>query len=259
MRKTVLISNDDGYFSAGIESLISAFKENYDVFIVAPEAEQSGKSHSFTFRSSLTYKKIERNDEVPCFSVDGSPADCVKVALAHLMPKSPDFVISGINSGENIGIAVFYSGTCAAAREAGFWRIPSVAFSLHYLQKKNIENYGKLALEIFEKLRANGFLDKVEKTIYNVNFPYLPFDEIKGIKIVRQSLAYYKDSYIVEDGETSGKIHLKANDDGMAETETDGETFDIAASFAGYATITPILLDTTDGETLENLRKAWRC
>jgi len=110
MRKTILISNDDGYFSSGIEALICAFKEKYDVFVVAPQVEQSGKSHSFTFGMSLTYKKIEREDDVPCFSVNGSPADCVKVALAHLMPKKPDFVISGINGGENIGIAVFLFG-----------------------------------------------------------------------------------------------------------------------------------------------------
>jgi 5'-nucleotidase len=257
MRKTILISNDDGYFSDGIEALICAFKEKYEVFVVAPQTEQSGKSHSFTFGKSITYKKIERKDNIPCFSVDGSPADCVKVALAHLMPKKPDFVISGINGGENIGIAVFYSGTCAVAREAGFWRIPSIAFSLHYLQKENIINYGNLSLEIFEKLLSNGFLDSTGKTIYNVNFPPLPINEIKGVKIVRQSLAYYKDTYIIDDGQEGGEIRLRANGDSMALTETDGEVFDIAANFAGYATITPILLDITDETVLEKLKKAW--
>jgi len=257
MRKTVLISNDDGYFADGIEALISVFREKYHVVVVAPETEQSGKSHSFTFRSPLNYKKIERSDGVECFSVDGSPSDCVKVALAHLLPQKPDFVISGINAGENIGIATFYSGTCAVAREAGFWRIPAVSFSLHSQQKDGVREYGKLALEVFENLLEKGFLDKAGKTIYNVNFPDKPINEIKGMKVVRQSLAYYKDTYIIEDGAASGKIRLRANDEGMAETETDHETFDIAASFAGYSTITPILLDATDEEMLKNLRGKW--
>ncbi|MDR0305026.1 MAG: 5'/3'-nucleotidase SurE [Chitinispirillales bacterium] len=257
MRKTILISNDDGYLSNGIEALISAFKENYDVFVVAPQAEQSGKSHSFTFGTSITYKKIERKDDIACFSVNGSPADCVKVALAHLMPKKPDFVISGINTGENIGIATFYSGTCAAAREAGFWRIPAVAFSLHCQQRENISGYGKLAFEIFEKFLSNGFLDNTGRVIYNVNFPHLPINEIKGVKIVRQSLAYYKDTYIIDGGEAGGEIRLRANGDSMALTETDCEVFDIAANFAGYSTITPVLLDTTDEEVLEELKRVW--
>jgi len=257
MRKTILISNDDGYFSDGIETLICAFKEKYNVFVVAPQAEQSGKSHSFTFGMSLTYKKIEREDNISCFSVNGSPADCVKVALAHLMPKKPDYVISGINGGENIGIAVFYSGTCAVAREAGFWRIPAVAFSLHYMQKENIKNYGKLAFEVFEKLLSNGFLNSAGRTIYSVNFPPLPLDEIKGTKIVRQSLAYYKDTFVIDGGEDGGQIRLRANGDSMALTETDGEVFDIAASFAGYSTITPVLLDITDDAVLDELKKVW--
>jgi len=256
-RPTMLISNDDGYFASGIETLICAFKEKYDVTVVAPETEQSGKSHSFTFSSPLNYRKIEREDGVPCFSVDGSPSDCVKVAFAHLLPQKPDFVISGINAGENIGIANFYSGTCAAAREAGFWRVPAVAFSLHSYQRENMAKYGNLSLEVFEKLRETGFLDKAGKTIYNVNFPHTPINEIKGMKIVRQSLAYYKDTYVIEDGETSGKIRLRANEDGMAEREADSDTFDIAANFAGYSTITPILLDGTDERVLEELRRKW--
>ena len=255
MRRKILISNDDGYFADGIEALICAFREKYDVFVVAPEAEQSGKSHSFTFRSPLNYKKIERKDGVPCFSVDGAPSDCVKVAFAHLLQQKPDYVISGINAGENIGIATFYSGTCAVAREAGFWRVPSVSFSLHSRQKENMSQYGKMAFEVFEKLRENGFLDKAGKTIYNVNFPDTPINNIKGIKFVRQSLAYYKDTYVIEEGEDGGKIRLRANDEGMAETETDHETFDIAANFAGYSTITPILLDATDEKMLDVLRE----
>ena len=254
-KPTMLISNDDGYFATGIEALICAFREKYDVIVVAPETEQSGKSHSFTFRSPLTYTKIERSDGVPCFSVDGAPADCVKVALAHLMPNKPDFVISGINAGENIGIANFYSGTCAVAREAGFWRVPAVAFSLHSGQKENMAQYGNLSLEVFEKLRERGFLDKAGKTIYSVNFPDTPVNEIKGMKIVRQSLAYYKDSYIIEEDNAGGKIRLRANEDGMAEREACHETYDIAANFAGYSTITPILLDGTDEGELAELRE----
>jgi 5'-nucleotidase len=256
-RKTILISNDDGYFAEGIETLISAFRGKYDVFIVAPETEQSGKSHCFTFRSPLVYRKIERKDALPCFSVEGAPADCIKVALAHLMPRKPDFVISGINCGENIGIATFYSGTCAVAREAGFWRIPSVAFSLHSRQKENMSAYGKLAFEVFEKLRSSGFLDSAGRTFYNVNFPDSPKNEIKGLRIVRQSLAYYKDTYIIEDGKEGGEIRLRANDEGMALIETDDENFDIAAGFSGFATITPVLLDATDDAVLAEMRRRW--
>jgi 5'-nucleotidase len=253
LKKTMLISNDDGFDAPGIETLISAFKEKYDIFVVAPETEQSGKSHSFTFGIPLRYKKIERADGVEMYSVSGAPADCVKVALAHLMTKKPDFVISGINAGENIGIATFYSGTCAAAREAGFWRIPAVAFSLHSFQDENISEYGTLALEIFEKLRENGFLDKAGKTIYNVNFPPLHINEIKGIKIVRQSMAYYKDTYVINENE----VRLRANQNGMAEVEPHEEIFDNAANLSGFATITPILLDATDEGGLTELKRVF--
>lgn len=253
MRKTILISNDDGFDAPGIETLISAFKQKYDIFVVAPETEQSGKSHSFTFKTPLNYKKINRNDGVEMYSVSGAPADCVKVALANLMPKMPDFVISGINAGENIGIATFYSGTCAVAREAGFWRIPAVAFSLHSFQDENISEYGNLSLDIFEKLRENGFLDKAGKTIYNVNFPSFHISEIKGVKIVRQSMAYYKDTYVTNENE----IRLRANQAGMAEIEPHSEIFDNAANSDGWVTITPILLDGTDGNELEELKKVF--
>jgi len=257
MRKTILISNDDGFFAPGIETLISAFKQKYDIFVVAPETEQSGKSHSFTFQTPLYYKKIERADGVEMYSVSGAPADCVKVALAHLMPKNPDFVISGINAGENIGIASFYSGTCAVAREAGFWRIPSVAYSLHGVQCENISEYGNMALEIFETLRENGFLDEAGKRFYNVNFPICHINEVKGIKIVRQSMAYYKDTYVVKDGGNEGEIRLRANQNGMAEVEPCEQTFDNAANTEGWATITPILLDATDEGGLAELKRVW--
>ena len=254
-KATILISNDDGYFAQGIEALISAFCKNYNVIVVAPKTEQSGKGHSFTYQTPINYEKINREDGVEMYSVSGAPADCVKVALAHLLDKKPDYVISGINAGENVGIASFYSGTCAVAREAGFWRVPSVAFSVSSGQSPNILSYGKLCLDVFEKLRAGGFLNEAGKTIYNVNFPNTTIDEIKGVKIVRQSLAYYKDSYIMEDENDHGKIKLRANEDGMALIEPDVNNFDVVANLSGFTTITPVLLDATDERVLLELRE----
>ncbi len=130
MRKHVLIANDDGYDAIGLIALATVFAREYDVTVVAPLEEQSGKSHSFTYREGVTYRSIEFPVEgVTAYAVAGTPADCVKVAVGHILPKMPDYVISGINCGHNSGIAVFYSGTIAAAREGAFWSLPALGYS----------------------------------------------------------------------------------------------------------------------------------
>lgn len=255
VKKTVLITNDDGIGTRGLEALIAAFRQCYTVWIIAPSQEQSGKSHSFTYLADLGYRQHERDDGLLCYSVDGTPADCVMVAFSHLLPYYPDYVISGINKGDNLGVATFYSGTVAAAREAGFRRIPSCAFSVNYKSGEWVEEYAPLALEIFQRMERETFFDNWQSYFYNVNFPAGVVADISGLRVVRQSMAFYNDTYVSQTNTAGESVLTFAAEGSMDEIETDAHCFDIAASRAGYITVTPILLDATADQALASMKK----
>ena len=126
----ILLSNDDGYSSVGIKRLYEALISRHDVTVAAPQNEQSGIGHAFTFNKPICFAKLPETMGMNGYMVAGTPSDCVKFAISRLLNEKPDVVVSGVNSGENSGISGFYSGTLAAAREGAFWRIPSFAFSL---------------------------------------------------------------------------------------------------------------------------------
>jgi len=249
----VLITNDDGIFAPGIAALVAAFSQHYAVVVAAPKIEQSGKGHSFTYKTGLTYTQsllFEEYGVSEAYEIDGTPADCVKLALSHILDELPDFVISGINCGENLGIASFYSGTAAAAREAAFWRLPAVAFSTDYQSCKYLAQYGDEALELFELLKENNQLQPASYSFMNINFPACSPQEAKGIKVCRQSMAYYSDNYrkeITPQGEEQLFV-----DGAMREIESD-LSYDIAACKAGYITLTPLSIDSTKSDALASL------
>ncbi len=250
-KKRILLTNDDGYSAVGILSLARAFSKEYDVTIVAPKEEQSGKGHSFTYLEGITYREVI-DAKFPTYWVDGTPSDCVKVAFSYLLDELPHYVLSGINSGENLGIASFYSGTVAAAREAAFWKVPALAFSLNYKTCDDyMEEYGEKALELFQKLEAEKLLEAPLRHFYNVNFPDAAPDEVLGVKVTEQSLAYYNDRYTVKiDVDGSEKLFVNGK---MVDVERD-EKFDIFASYRRYITISPLSIDTTRRDLLETLK-----
>ena len=253
--QTLLITNDDGIFAPGIAALVEAFSPCYNVVVAAPKVEQSGKGHSFTYQTGLTYKKSTLFKSTfgvdEAYEIDGTPADCVKLALSHILKELPDYVISGINCGENLGIASFYSGTAAAAREAAFWRLPAVAFSTNYDSCQHMVEYGATALSLFEQLKNSNQLEPASHSFLNINFPACQPSKALGVKVCRQSMAYYSDKYRVKK-DTTGKEGLFV-DGAMREIEED-LTFDIAACKAGYITVTPLSIDSTKSDSLASLK-----
>jgi 5'-nucleotidase len=245
-RQRILLTNDDGYGAAGIALLYQALAPHYDVTVVAPETEQSGIGHAFTFSGSLTCRPINAETGMNGYAVNGTPSDCVKIAVAHLLPKKPDAIIAGMNLGENSGTAGYYSGTVAAAREGAFWRIPSMAFSVCKEGFDFAGEYALMARQLFERIRdihrhkagANGAIP----VYYNVNFPGCPFSKSKGVKITRQSLAFFDDRYR-EERDASGQARYWIY--GERKDLEQSELYDTRALENGYITVTPLDFDAT--------------
>ncbi len=254
-RLKILLTNDDGYNAVGLKHLHEALCERHDVVVAAPQEEQSGIGHAFTFNKPLQFAPIPASCALPGFMIRGTPSDCVKFALSRLLPEKPDVVVSGINDGENSGISGFYSGTVAAAREGAFWRLPSFAFSLSKGHEAFFSGYAKTALDILDAvISLSGFPANAVRSgmqvYYNVNFPSCAPDKCKGRKVTRQSLAFFDDRY--------KRISMGHEQDGYlifgekAEVE-ETDIFDSRALINHYTTITPLSFDSTAHWALHDL------
>lgn len=172
----ILLVNDDGIFADGIRHLAQAASTLGEVWIVAPRTQCSAMSHRITFGKKFLIRREHILDDIPAFSVDGTPADCVKVAVNHIMPQKPDIVFSGINDGYNTGIDILYSGTVAAAMEALIQGISAIAFSIG--RKGDLSVVEGLVPSVVQKLME---LPIASNEIWNVNFPPCDADSIQGI------------------------------------------------------------------------------
>ncbi|NIS09831.1 MAG: 5'/3'-nucleotidase SurE, partial [Candidatus Dadabacteria bacterium] len=190
MKKTILLSNDDGISSAGLNALAGALEPLGEIYIVAPDREQSASSHALSIHRPLRMDKITENS----YSVDGTPTDCVNLAINGLLKGSkPDIVVSGINKGENLGDDVTYSGTVSAAMEGTLLGIPSVALSLQGRNDFDFTASCRYSALIAEYVLECGLPKDI---LLNVNIPNLEPDNIKGIKITRQGKRVYNDAIV---------------------------------------------------------------
>ncbi|EAK0491110.1 5'/3'-nucleotidase SurE [Campylobacter upsaliensis] len=251
--KEILITNDDGFESEGLKKLVKMLKKEFKakITVVAPATEKSACSHSITLTKPLRFIRVSKR----FYKLDdGTPADCVYLALAALYKnRLPDLVISGINMGANVGEDITYSGTCAGAMEAVLQGIPALALSQFYKTNEkelNFKNALNITKELVEKIFNQGFpLDK--KEFLNVNFPS-PKSKFKGVKICKAGKRVY-----------NFKAHANTNPRGveyfwLASANLDFEdekNSDIALLKQGYATITPIMLDLTAYKKMQNLKK----
>ncbi|EDP6919138.1 5'/3'-nucleotidase SurE [Campylobacter upsaliensis] len=251
--KEILITNDDGFESEGLKKLVKMLKKEFKakITVVAPATEKSACSHSITLTKPLRFVKVGKR----FYKLDdGTPADCVYLALAALYKnRLPDLVISGINMGANVGEDITYSGTCAGAMEAVLQGTPALALSQFYKTNEkelNFKNALNITKELVEKIFNQGFpLDK--KEFLNVNFPS-PKSKFKGVKICKAGKRVY-----------NFKAHANTNPRGveyfwLASANLDFEdekNSDIALLKQGYATITPIMLDLTAYKKMQNLKK----
>ena len=246
----VLLSNDDGVFSTGMNVLKRFLSEIAEVWVVAPDRERSAASHSLTLHRPLRVKQVEER----VFAVDGTPTDAVILGVNKLLPAKPDVVVSGINEGPNLGDDITYSGTVAAAMEGTILGIPSVAFSLALGGYRNFAVAAKVAVSVVKWVLSRGL---PEGTLLNVNVPDVKdLSHIRGIRWTRQGRRVYTD-YIYELRDPRGNVYywiggFPVDDDPVL---GNGEDTDIAAVKQGFVSITPIKLELTDFGALEEMRR----
>jgi 5'-nucleotidase len=244
-----LVTNDDGYLAPGLLVLSRALEELGEVVVVAPDREQSATSHSLTLHHPLRVRQTAANR----YHVDGTPTDCVMLAVNALVERRPDYVFSGINHGGNMGEDVSYSGTVSAAMEGALLGIPSVAVSLVRGDERWLDSYEgvvrQLARMIVDEPRHKLF---PADTLLNINLPDRAPDTVKGVRITSLSKRVYSDP-VVTDKDPHGKTYYWI---GGGEAIWEGpEGADYLAVERGYISITPIHLDMTNHRVIPDLKK----
>jgi 5'-nucleotidase len=242
----ILCTNDDGYRAAGIRTLAGVARSIGDVRVVAPDREQSATSHSLTMHHPLRAHTIEESVQ----AVDGTPTDCVALAVGELLGARPDFVLSGINHGPNMGEDVLYSGTVAGAMEATILGIPAIAFSYVGRDPAGIEAYAPLLERLIPQLIRPGGLP--DDTLLNVNLPAIDPAEVRGVRVTRLGRRVYSDS-ISRALDPSGREYFWIG--GGAVSWTADEGTDFHAVEEGYISVTPLHLDLTNHKLLAEVEQ----
>ncbi|MCK4998195.1 MAG: 5'/3'-nucleotidase SurE [Anaerohalosphaera sp.] len=241
----ILLTNDDGIFAPGLGAIYERLKVLGDVSVVAPSEVKSGASHGVTL-GPLGCEKVDVEGRFVGFSVDGTPADCVKLGVMNLLDKPVDLVVSGINHGANVGVHVHYSGTVAAAKEGAFFGIPAIALSAAFEEHINIEAAADHCLAVIRKLLPLSGGD-----VINVNIPRLCEGEPKGVRVVGHSTRGYDESYIAGEIDKGRQVYYYM----WGDHRDEGAVLDTTAILDGYITVTALHFDMTDVERNERLRK----
>jgi len=242
----ILVSNDDGVRSEGIEALADAMKALGTVHVVAPDRERSAAGHSLTLSHPLRVEKLGPR----VWSVDGTPTDCVNLGVNGILRgKRIDLLVSGINKGANLGDDITYSGTVSAAIEGTLLGIPSIAVSLVTRSRFRFDVAVGYALEVAKKVLRKGLPGD---TLLNVNVPNVPREEIRGVRVTRQGKRVYGD-LIVEKRDPRGRKYYWIGGDHLRSEEIPGS--DLEAIEGKFVSITPIHLDLTNYAALRALRK----
>jgi 5'-nucleotidase len=241
-RMVILVSNDDGIHSEGLTALETALQRVGEVYIVAPELEQTSMSHALTLHRPLRVREIAPKK----LAVDGTPTDCVKLALTGLLPVRPDLVVSGVNKGPNLGDDIIYSGTVSAALEGALLGIPAIAVSLVTFENFQFEGAADFTATLIERLQAKGIPGDM---LLNVNVPSGPKKDIKGWCYTRQGKRHYSEN-IVERVDPRGKKYYWIGGDDLGFAQDEGT--DCVAVHDGYISVTPLQVDFTNYKLLEN-------
>ncbi|CAG0943230.1 5'-nucleotidase [Candidatus Brocadiaceae bacterium] len=246
----ILLTNDDGIYAPGIAALKQNIQDLGQITVVAPDVEQSGVGHSITFGHPLRIRETYLDNKFIGYSVNGSPADCVKLAIYEAMKNRPDVVISGINMGSNVGIHILYSGTVAAAVEAAIMGFPSIAISFEISgQYADIHNAAKVARGVVERIIAH---KPPAGSLLNVNIPSIPPEQIKGIKITRQFAHDFKETFEKRIDPDKKAYYWLIGTNKSVHHE---EGTDISAVNEGYISITPLRYDLTDYHLHKNIEE----
>lgn len=239
----ILLSNDDGYSAAGLKALANALSAHVDITVVAPEANRSGASNSLTLEVPLRVSRAENG----FYKVNGTPTDCVHLAITGLLDREPDMVFAGINHGSNLGDDVIYSGTVAAATEGRFLGLPAVALSLAAPNPKHFDTAGRVAVSLLERIRRHPL---PPDTILNVNIPDLPWEALRGFRSCRLGQRHRAEPVIRAMDPRGREVYWV----GAAGPEQDaGPGTDFHALREGYVSVTPLQIDLTRYDRIETL------
>jgi len=245
----ILLTNDDGVYAPGLAALHAALSGAHELRVVAPETEQSAVGHAITLADPIRVRRLGSRTGFNGWAVNGTPADCVKLAVNQLLPERPDLVVSGINRGANVGVNLLYSGTVSAATEASILGLKAIAVSLN---SHAAADYGFAARFVAHLVRRLPQLPASPLTPLNVNVPDLPADQIKGVLFTRQSQARLVENFIEREDPRGQTYYWQA---GETMGQDIGLETDFSALRAGYVAITPIRHDMTHDPALAELRR----
>ncbi len=238
----ILISNDDGYQAPGIVALHDALRSIADVEVVAPEQNNSAKSNALTLHSPLYVQRAANGFRF----VNGTPADCVHIALTGLLGYRPDLVVAGINNGANMGDDTIYSGTVGAAMEGFLFGVPAIAFSQVEKGWEQLVSAGQAARELVQHLMRRQVVDG-PPWLLNVNIPNLAFDQIKPARVCRLGRRHAAETVITQTSPRGDTMYWIG---GAGAAIDEGEGTDFHATQLGHVSITPLKVDLTDHEKL---------
>ncbi|MCX7834657.1 MAG: 5'/3'-nucleotidase SurE [bacterium] len=244
----ILLTNDDGIHALGIHTLYHVAKQYGEVEVVAPSREMSAIGHAITISDSLRIEPYQQNG-LTGWAVRGTPADCVKMAVKTILKQQPDIVISGVNQGSNTGLNVIYSGTVSGASEAAILGYPAIAVSLDSYYSKDFTLAAEVALKAAEKLLQNPL---PKYSLLNINVPSLPREQIKGIRVGKQG-RYRYDEVFDRREDPRGRVYYWMGAERLNLIEADD--IDETLLRNGYIVFTPLQLDLTDFNSLNQIEK----
>jgi 5'-nucleotidase len=239
----ILVSNDDGYSAAGIEALVDVLRDHAQLTVVAPEVNHSGASNSLTLNRPLSVRQSKNGFYV----VNGTPSDCVHIALTGLLDFKPDLVVSGINNGANMGDDTIYSGTVAAAVEGHLFGIPAMAFSLSKKGWDHLDAAARVAQEMVLRFLKEPLPKNI---LLNVNMPPVPYPAMRGVKVTRLGKRHASQPVIPATNPSDETVYW-IGPAGDAQDDSPGTDFHAVAN--GWTSVTPLRLDLTHDRELERI------
>tara|TARA_B100001250_G_C19708438_1_gene748018 strand:- start:68 stop:832 length:765 start_codon:yes stop_codon:yes gene_type:complete len=244
-RPFILLVNDDGILASGLKFLATILKEDADVLVIAPDKEQSGKSHAISVDQKVKVKKVKELKGYAEYTCSGTPADCVKIAIHEILTKKPDLCVSGINHGANFSISTLYSGTLHAAMEGTIQGVPSISISHeNYSHNIDFSGYNNFIKNIVNHILNVGLKGGVT---LNINIPNIPYSKIKGIKLCNQGQGNWEEEY-----KKKGNFYYWLT--GNFISFDNSKSSDIWAIKNNFISIVPVKTDMTDYKYLEEIK-----
>lgn len=240
----ILLSNDDGVHAEGLAVLHSLLAKEHEVTVIAPDRNCSGASNALSLMQPLRIQEMHNGFH----AVNGTPSDCVHLGINSFLENDPELVISGINHGPNLGDDVIYSGTVAAATEGRYMGLPAIAVSLNSRTGEHFETAAKVVCDIVRHLKEHPL---PADQILNINVPNIPYEELKGIQVTRQGRRHRAESMVKSKDAAGREIYWYGS---VGQEQDAGEGTDFYAVANGYCSVTPLTVDMTAYQSLDNMQ-----